>query len=90
MLGANVSVEAVGQGIVERANMPPRAASGLEHDDLVPALHQVVAAGETCDAGSDHDHFLGNSRLSGGTRGESSSSDFQKVTAVHVLHCSRF
>ena len=39
MLGADVGVKAVGQRIVDCANMSPGAAGGFEHDDLVAALH---------------------------------------------------
>ncbi len=63
VLGARIHVQPVVEALAEREHMaagPPRR---LEHDDLVAALHQLVAATQPADAAAGDDHFLPRARL---------------------------
>ena len=58
VLGPDVGVEPVRERVVDRLHVPARAARGLEHRDVVAALHQLVGAAEPADPRAGHDDAL--------------------------------
>ena len=58
VLGPDVGVEPVRERVVDGLDVAARSARGLEHRDVVAALHQLVGAAEPADARAGHDDAL--------------------------------